>query len=78
MFGAVSAYLVDLGFKKPRNSSFYVSRIPRLTLFGRSLLLIVLEILANAICWTVAGTLFGMRAHAQSILSLALLAWVCV
>jgi high-affinity nickel-transport protein len=49
----------------------------RLTLFGRSLLLIVAEVLANAICWIVAGILFGGHGQTQSVLSLALLAWVC-
>ena len=42
---------------------------------GRSLLLIVSELLANAICWIVAGIVFGKHDNAQSFLSLALLAW---
>ncbi|KAK0244159.1 NicO-domain-containing protein [Armillaria nabsnona] len=50
-------------------------RLPRLTLFGRSLLLVTSELLANAICWTVAGILFGRSRETQPILSLALLAW---
>ncbi|KAK0221791.1 NicO-domain-containing protein [Armillaria fumosa] len=50
-------------------------RLPRLTLFGRSLLLVSSELLANAICWTVAGILFGRSRETQPILSLALLAW---
>ncbi|KAK0464438.1 NicO-domain-containing protein [Desarmillaria tabescens] len=50
-------------------------RLPRLTLFGRSLLLVTSEFLANAICWTVAGILFGRSRETQPILSLALLAW---
>lgn len=49
----------------------------QLTTFGRSLLLIVSELLANAACWIVAGVLFGKNQDTQSILSLALLAWVC-
>lgn len=40
-----------------------------LTVFGRSLLLISLEVAANAICWAIAA-----RSHA--ILGLAILAWV--
>lgn len=51
--------------------------LPRLTLFGRSLLLVIAEILANAVCWIVAGVLFGTNPETRSILSLALLAWVC-
>ncbi|PBK74915.1 NicO-domain-containing protein [Armillaria solidipes] len=50
-------------------------RLPRLTLFGRSLLLVASELLANAICWTIAGILFGRSRETQPILSLALLAW---
>ena len=48
----------------------------RLTLFGRSVVLVGCELLANAICWVVAGILFGGRRETQSILSLSLLAWV--
>jgi high-affinity nickel-transport protein len=48
-----------------------------LTLFGRSVVLVGCELLANAICWIVAGILFGGRKDTQPILSLALLAWVC-
>ena len=40
-----------------------------LTVFGRSLLLIFLEVVANAVCWAIAA-----RSHA--ILALAILAWV--
>ncbi|KAI0269739.1 high-affinity nickel-transport protein-domain-containing protein [Gloeopeniophorella convolvens] len=47
----------------------------RLTLFGRSALLIGAELLTNAICWVVAGILFGGHKDRQPILSLALLAW---
>ncbi|KAF8919042.1 high-affinity nickel-transport protein-domain-containing protein [Mucidula mucida] len=49
--------------------------LPRLTIFGRSLLLVVAEVLANAVCWIVAGVLFGRSRETQPILSLALLAW---
>lgn len=48
-----------------------------LTLLGRSILLIVSELLANAICWIVAGIVFGKYDNTQSFFSLALLAWVC-
>ncbi|KAI0643135.1 NicO-domain-containing protein [Trametes meyenii] len=49
--------------------------LPRLTLFGRSVLLLAAELLANAVCWIVCAILFGRRAGTRSILSLALLAW---
>jgi hypothetical protein len=62
-----------------RLQALWVSRRPRrLTLFGRSVLLVGCELLANAACWVVAGILFGGRENTQSILGLALLAWVCV
>ncbi|KZP31862.1 NicO-domain-containing protein [Athelia psychrophila] len=47
----------------------------RLTLFGRSLLLLASELLANIVCWIVAGLLFGKHTHRESVLSLALLSW---
>ncbi|KAJ3918525.1 NicO-domain-containing protein [Lentinula edodes] len=47
----------------------------RLTLFGRSLLLLTCEILANALCWTAAGVMFGRTKETKSILGLAMLAW---
>ncbi|KAJ3514140.1 hypothetical protein NLJ89_g2553 [Agrocybe chaxingu] len=50
-------------------------KLPRLTLFGRSLLLITSEIVANAVCWIAAGISFGKSSETRSILSLALLAW---
>ncbi|KAI0087802.1 high-affinity nickel-transport protein-domain-containing protein [Irpex rosettiformis] len=53
----------------------YNIRLPRLTLFGRSVLLLGSELLANAICWIVAGILFGRNKPTRPILSLALLAW---
>jgi hypothetical protein len=40
------------------------------------MVLVGCELLANAICWIVAGILFGGRKETQSILSLSLLAWV--
>ncbi|KAI0304491.1 high-affinity nickel-transport protein-domain-containing protein [Multifurca ochricompacta] len=46
-----------------------------LTLFGRSVVLVGCELLANVICWIVAGILFGGRKETQPILSLSLLAW---
>ncbi|EIN12727.1 hypothetical protein PUNSTDRAFT_60012 [Punctularia strigosozonata HHB-11173 SS5] len=48
---------------------------PRLTLLGRSLFLVVGELLANAICWIAAGLIFGRSSKTQPSLSLALLAW---
>ena len=48
----------------------------RLTLFGRSLFLLGTELAANAVCWIVAGLLFGRHQSTRPILSLALLAWV--
>ncbi|KAI0770516.1 high-affinity nickel-transport protein-domain-containing protein [Fomes fomentarius] len=47
----------------------------RLTLFGRSLLLLTAELLANAVCWIVCAVLFARRPATRPILSLALLAW---
>lgn len=51
-------------------------RIPRLTLFGRSVVLISCELFANAVLWIVSGLLFGRDPEKRSILNLALLAWV--
>ena len=53
-----------------------VLALPRLTLFGRSVLLIAAELLANAVCWIVCAILFGRRSETRQILSLALLSWV--
>lgn len=50
----------------------------RLTLLGRSLLLLTSELIANALCWLAAGLLFARHAETRSLLSLSLLAWVCV
>jgi hypothetical protein len=62
-----------------RLQALWVSRHRRrLTLFGRSVVLIGCELLANAVCWVVAGILFGGRKDTQQVLGLALLAWVCV
>ncbi|KAJ7259538.1 high-affinity nickel-transport protein-domain-containing protein [Mycena haematopus] len=47
----------------------------RLTLFGRSLLLLSSLGLINALCWILSGIFFGRNRDTQSILSLALLAW---
>jgi hypothetical protein len=44
-----------------------------LTIFGKSLLLVTGELLANVVCWVIAAITF--RKHG-SVLSLALLAWV--
>lgn len=51
-------------------------RTPRLTIFGRSLILISAEFLANAACWIVAGLLFARRTQTKDLMSLCLLAWV--
>jgi hypothetical protein len=51
--------------------------VPKLTIFGRSLLLIALEFSANALFWIVAGVLFGKNSDTRPVLNLALLAWVC-
>lgn len=48
----------------------------KLTIFGRSLLLLVSELLANAACWVAAGLIFGRHAESKGLLSLAILAWV--
>ena len=62
-----------------RLQALWVSRRRRrLTLFGRSAMLVGCELLANATCWVIAGILFGGRKNAQPILGLGLLAWVCV
>ncbi|KAL5522680.1 hypothetical protein ACEPAG_8698 [Sanghuangporus baumii] len=47
----------------------------KLTLFGRSLFLIFLELVANTVCWIAAGIAFGRRNETRSTLNLALLAW---
>ncbi len=41
-------------------------------------MLVGCELLANAACWVVTGILIGGRKDTQPILSLGLLAWVCV
>jgi hypothetical protein len=51
-------------------------RIPELTIFGRSLLLITIELFTNALFWVLAGILFGRNNDTRPILNLALLAWV--
>lgn len=51
-------------------------KIPELTIFGRSLLLISLELSTNALFWVMAGVLFGRNNGTRPILNLALLAWV--
>jgi len=61
---------------RPRARWLFLRR-RRLTLFGRSVVLVGCELLANASCWIVAGILFGGRKDTQPILGLALLAWVC-
>ncbi|KAI0352650.1 NicO-domain-containing protein [Trametes cingulata] len=56
-------------------SPFRFASLPRLTLFGRSVLLLAGELLANAVCWIVCAVLFGRHAETRPILSLALLSW---
>ncbi|CAE6448482.1 unnamed protein product [Rhizoctonia solani] len=52
-----------------------LTKLPRLTIFGRSLLLIACELLINALFWVIAGLLFGRRNETHSTLNLCLLAW---
>ncbi|KIL63259.1 hypothetical protein M378DRAFT_187100 [Amanita muscaria Koide BX008] len=47
----------------------------RLTLLGRSVLLIALELLANALSWSIAAILFARKTDTRPLLSYALLAW---
>ncbi|ELU38249.1 NicO domain-containing protein [Rhizoctonia solani AG-1 IA] len=49
---------------------------PRLTIFGRSFLLVACELLVNALFWVIAGLLFGRRHETHGVLNLCLLAWV--
>jgi hypothetical protein len=49
------------------------SRDRTLTLFGRAILLVSGEVLANAVCWVAAALTLG---QADGLLGLALLAWV--
>lgn len=51
-------------------------KLPQLTILGRSLLLLAGELLLNALCWIVAGLLFGRRNETHNVLNLCLLAWV--
>jgi len=50
--------------------------MPRLTLFGRSVLLITSELAVNVAMWVVSGLLFGRDPARRPILNMALLAWV--
>ena len=59
-----------------RLGSLHPIYVPRLTLFGRSALLLAAELLANVICWIATAILFGRSPDTRPILSLALLAWV--
>ncbi|KAJ1303312.1 hypothetical protein OPQ81_011509 [Rhizoctonia solani] len=52
-----------------------LTKLPRLTIFGRSLLLMAGELLVNASFWVIAGLLFGRRNETHSVLNLCLLAW---
>ncbi|KAF5369270.1 hypothetical protein D9758_002785 [Tetrapyrgos nigripes] len=42
-------------------------KLPRLTLFGRSLLLVSAELIANAVCWAVTGILFSRFSNTTSV-----------
>lgn len=48
----------------------------RLTVFGRSLLLLGSEVLVNVLAWILAGLLFGQKEETRDILPLCMLAWV--
>lgn len=70
-------HLAEIGLT-PLQAIFYSTmRLPstNLTLFGRSFLLLISEIMANVVCWIVAGILFGRNRATAPVLSLALLAW---
>ena len=64
-------------FRVQRKWQSVLGRRRRLTLLGRSLLLLGSELAVNAVCWIVAGILFGRNESTRPVLSLALLAWVC-
>lgn len=53
-----------------------LAKLPKLTIFGRSLLLLTGELLVNALFWVVAGLLFGRKNETHGVLNLCLLAWV--
>ncbi|KAF8349478.1 NicO-domain-containing protein [Amanita rubescens] len=47
----------------------------RLTLFGRAILLLIAELIANALCWVIAAILFARSSTTRLIMDYALLAW---
>ncbi|KZT60290.1 NicO-domain-containing protein [Calocera cornea HHB12733] len=47
----------------------------RLTIIGRSIVLLGSLLVFNALCWILAGLLFGRRSETRDVLSLCLLAW---
>lgn len=49
--------------------------LPRLTLFGRSVLLVLAELAANLLLWIVAIALFAPDPSRRGVLSLVLVAW---
>ena len=51
-------------------------RLPKLTIFGRSLLLIALELFTNVLFWVVARIFFERENDTRPVLNLGLLAWV--
>lgn len=56
----------------------YADRMPRLSLLGRSVILVACEITSNVVLWVLAGLLFGLKRESRSVLSLCLLAWVII
>ncbi|KIP10218.1 hypothetical protein PHLGIDRAFT_266160 [Phlebiopsis gigantea 11061_1 CR5-6] len=62
-------------YRFPRKFSDVYRPRMRLTLLGRSVLLLGSELAVNVVCWVVAGVLFGRSQGTRPVLSLALLAW---
>jgi hypothetical protein len=63
----------SFSMRTPRLPRWPLLRGRRLTLFGRAIALIGIELLANAACWVAAALSLG---QADGLLGLALLAWV--
>lgn len=59
-------------YKPPMAEPVQASHQRRLTLFGRSILLISGVFIANVVCWVIAGFTF----RDTGLISLCLLAWV--
>jgi hypothetical protein len=60
--------------KSPR--IFAVTSHLRLTIFGRAVILLSSELLANIAFWIVAGLLFARITATRGVMSLCMLAWV--